>query len=76
MENEVDELKHQQKRMKLDIDALNATADSYCEKAETTGDISHVTKANALRRAAKEKSKKLVEVEENLCEKEKSLKQK
>lgn len=75
MKNEVDELKHQQKRMKVDIIALNATADFYCEKAEITSDTSHVTKANALR-AAKGKSKKLVEVEENHCKNEKSLKEK
>jgi len=76
MQNEEDELKHQLKRVKLDIHALYATADSYCKKAETKRDISHMTKENALRRSGKEKSKKLVEVEENLCEKEKSLKRK
>ena len=51
MKNEVDELKHQQKRMKVDIIALNATAYFYFEKADITSNISHVTKANALRAA-------------------------
>ena len=49
LEDEVDNLKDQRKRIRLDIDALNSTADSYYEKAELTGDVSHVTKANSLR---------------------------
>ena len=37
--------------MKVDIIALNATAYFYFEKADITSNISHVTKANALRAA-------------------------
>ena len=48
IQDEADELHQQQKRIKLDIESLRKTADTYYEKAESTGDLSHVTKGNAL----------------------------
>lgn len=44
IQEEAEELNQQQKRMKLDLDSLHDTANTYYEKAESTGDISHVTK--------------------------------
>ena len=75
VQEKVDELNQQQKRMKLDIDALHKTADTYYEKAESTGDITHVTKGNALNRAAKEKSASLCDLEKKLEKKLQKLKQ-
>ena len=52
--------------MKLDVDSLVKTADGFYEKAEATGEIQHVTKGNALKRAAKEKTDSLLDIERQL----------
>ena len=72
---ELEELKKLKKRIKLDIDSLTKSADDFCEKAELTGNLTHVTKSNAFRRTAKDKNIQLQEVEEKLNRKLQVLKE-
>ena len=53
---EIEELKEKKKRMKLDIDSLVKSADDLSIKAEKTGQLTLVTKSNALRKTAKDKT--------------------
>ena len=64
--DEIEELKEKKKRMKLDIDSLVKSADDFSIKAEETGQLTLVTKSNALRKAAKDKTLQLQEVEDKL----------
>ena len=60
--------------MKLDIDSLVMSADDLSVKAEETGQMTLVTKSNALRKAAKEKTLQLQDVEDKLNGKLEGLK--
>ena len=62
--DEIEELKEKKKRMKMDIDSLVKSADDFSVKAEETGKMTLVTKSNALRKAAKEKTLQLQDVED------------
>ena len=66
--DEIEELKEKKKRMKLDVDSLVKSADDLSIKAEETGQLTLVTKSNALRKAAKDtcKTLQLQEVEDKL----------
>lgn len=72
--DEIEELKEKKKRMKLDIDSLVKSADDLSIKAEEAGQLSLVTKSNALREAAKDKTLQLQEVEDKLNGKLEALK--
>ncbi|CAH3038939.1 unnamed protein product [Pocillopora meandrina] len=72
--DEIEELKEKKKRMKLDVDSLLKSADDLSFKAEATGQLTFVTKSNALRKAAKEKTLQLQEVEDKLNGKLEALK--
>lgn len=64
--DEIGELKEKKKRMKLDIDSLVQSADDLGVKAEETGKLNLIAKSNALRKAAKEKTLQLQDVEGEL----------
>ena len=64
--DEIEELKGKKKRMKLAIDSLVKSADDFSVKAEETGQMTFVTKSNALRKAAKDKTLQLQDVEDKL----------
>ena len=49
--DEIEELKEKKKRMKLDVDSLLKSADDLSFKAEVTGQLTFVTKSNALRKS-------------------------
>ena len=72
--DEIEELKEKKKRMKLDVDSLLKSADDLSFKAEVTGQLTFVTKSNALREAAKEKTLQLQKVEDKLNGKLEALK--
>ena len=72
--DEIEELKEKKKRMKLDIDSLVKSADDFSVKAEETGQMTLVTKSNALRKAAKDKTLQLQDVEDKLNGKLEALK--
>ena len=72
--DEIDEMKTKKKRIKTDIDSLNASADQFAEKAETTGNLTLITKSNSMRRTMKEKTVELQDLERSLDEKVQSLK--
>lgn len=72
--DEIEELKEKKKRMKLDVDSLLKSADDLSFKAEVTGQLTFVTKSNALRKAAKEKTLQLQKVEDKLNGKLEALK--
>lgn len=57
-----------------DRDSLVKSADQLSVKAEETGQLTLVTKSNALRKAAKEKTLQLEEVEDKLNGKLEALK--
>ena len=71
--DEIEELK-EKKRMKMDIDSLVKSADDFSVKAEETGQMTLVTKSNALRKAAKDKTLQLQDVEDKLNGKLEALK--
>jgi hypothetical protein len=51
----VDKVKEQRNRLKTDIDSLIKSADDLSEKAEVTGNLTFISKANSFRRTSKEK---------------------
>jgi hypothetical protein len=60
--------------MNKDIDSLTKSADVLYEKAESSGNLTYVAKANAFRKSSKEKSVELKKNEEKLEEKLSELK--
>ena len=58
----------------MDIDSLVKSADYFSVKAEETGQMTLVTKSNALRKAAKDKTFQLQDVEDKLNGKLEALK--
>ena len=72
--DEIEELKEKKKRMKLDIDSLVKSADDFSVKADETGLMTLVIKSNALRKAAKDKTPQLEDVEDKLNGKLEALK--
>ena len=70
----IKELKEKKKRMKLDIVSFVKSADDFSVKAEETGQMTFVTKSNALRKAAKDKNLQLQDVEDKLNGKFEALK--
>ncbi len=71
----VDKLKEQRKRLKTDIDSLIKSADDLSEKAEVTGNLTFISKANSFRRTSKEKQVQLEGLETEISDKLSSLKQ-
>lgn len=74
---EVKELISKKRRMELDIDTLQRSADKYCEEAECAGSSKKthelIVKANALRRDACEKKKQVATLSSDISQKEQEL---
>ena len=69
---ELGELK--KKKARVEAVALEKSADEYADKAETTTQLTFIAKSNSLRRTAKEKKERLVEIEKQIDEKLKEIK--
>ena len=72
--DEIEELKEKKKKMKLDTDSPVKSADDFSVKAEETGQMTLVTKSNALRMSAKDKTLQLQDIEDKLNGKLEALK--
>ena len=70
---ELGELKKKKARVEADVVALEKSADEYANKAETTSQLTFIAKSNSLRRTAKEKKESLVEIEKQIDEKLKEI---
>jgi len=75
VEDEIDKLKENGKRLKRDMENLMTSSDKLADKAETTGKSSFIVEANSLRRTAKQKQVELVATEQTLDELLKTLKE-
>ena len=71
---EVDEIRNKRKRIEVDIARLLKSADHLANKAESTGQLTLITQSNSLRRTAKNKQSGLLQVQEELDEMLKKLK--
>ena len=60
--------------LEIDIDSLTKSADEYAEKAESTGQLTWITKSNSMRRTANEKRSELMVVQHRITECVKSSK--
>ena len=74
-EDEVIELKAKRKRLMDSITALVKSADEFAVDVESSGNITLLSKSNALRWSAKEKSDELDVVNKVVADKEALLKQ-
>lgn len=66
--DELEDLK-KRARMEVDICALEKSADEYAEKAESSGNLTLISKSNSFRRTAKEKKASLLKIEKQIDEK-------
>lgn len=71
--DELEELKAKRARLQKDIKCLTQSADEFADKAESTGQITLITKSNSLRRTAKEKTSQVEKVEKDINKKLNSL---
>ena len=53
--DEISTLKEKKRRLETDFEALKHYADSYADKAESTGRLTSIAKSNGMRRTAREK---------------------
>lgn len=67
--DELEDLKKKRARMEADICALEKSADEYAEKAESSGNLTFISKSNSFRRTAKEKKESLLKIEKQIDEK-------
>ena len=67
--DELNDLKEQKKRMKSNIEALFKSADDLAEQAESTGNVTFISKSNAMRRSVKEKEGELTSIEDEINKK-------
>ncbi|KAH7966805.1 hypothetical protein HPB49_019656 [Dermacentor silvarum] len=70
---EVEGLQTKKKKLEAAVADLTASADGYAEKAERTGDITHVVKSNSLRKTAKAKVEELGSIKTQIEKKLKDL---
>ena len=71
---ELDDLRTKRKRLEVSIKALTESAEQYADEAESTGKVALIAQSNAHRRSAKEKTKELKDVEQQIRVKEQELK--
>ena len=71
--DETEELKERKKRTRLDVDCLVKSVGDMSEKAEEPGQLTLVSKSNALRKAAKDRTLRLQELTEKLKGNEEAL---
>jgi len=74
IEDEVTSLKRQKVALEQDVSSLTKDADEFATKAEKEHKLTLITKSNAMRRAAKEKSDELKAVAEQIESKQLELK--
>lgn len=72
--DELGELKKKRARVEADAKAMEKAADEYATKAETTSQLTFIAKSNSLRRSAKEKMASLVDIEKQIDDKLKEMK--
>ena len=64
----IHELEGKRKRLKTDVSSLLSTSKELYEKCEKSGELSLVTKANALRRRAEEKQQEVEVLDREIAE--------
>ena len=64
----IHELEGKRKRLKTDVSSLLSTSKELYEKCEKSGELSLVTKANALRRRAEEKQQEVEMLDREIAE--------
>ena len=74
VKSDIDELKVKRRRLEEDIDELNKCADDFFVRAEVNRDFSYISKSNAMRKSAKEKSGQLSDIQSDLDGKLKLMK--
>ena len=62
------------RRLETDSEALKNSADSYAEKAKSTGQLTLIAKSNGMRRTAREKQEQIISVDDDIENKLKQLK--
>lgn len=67
--DDLEDLKKKRARMEADICALEKSADEYAEKAESSSNLTFITKSNSFRRTAKEKKASLQKIGKQIDEK-------
>jgi len=72
--DEISTLKEKKRRLETDFEALKNSADSYAEKAESTGRLTLIAKSNGMRRTAREKREQIMSLEDEIENKLKQLK--
>ena len=73
--DEISTLKEKKRRLETDFEALKNSADSYAEKAESTGRLTLIiAKSNGMRRTAREKREQIMSLEDETENKLKQLK--
>lgn len=76
LENDIESLKKRKLQLEKDVASLVKDADETAESAEESGNLSLISKSNAMRRHAKEKSKMVEDVEKQIQDKSEELKKK
>ena len=69
VDDEIQSLKRRKLELSTDIDCLTASADQLAEKAESSRDMSILVKSNAMRKACKEKTAEMTELDKQLADK-------
>lgn len=72
--DQLEELKMKKRRIEQNIAGLYKSSEEFSERAEATGDITYVARANSLRRSAKEKSNSITDIDREIEEILKNLK--
>ena len=70
---ELEELRAKRKRTQASVDAMLKSADQYADEAEKTGQMTLISKSNAMRRAAK-KVAEIKALDESMSAKEQAIK--
>lgn len=69
MEEEIKNLNVKKRKIESDIAALNRSADSFADQAETKGDLTLIAKSNSMRKTSKEKVIELSKIEQTIAAK-------
>ena len=69
VDDEIQSLKRRTLELSTDIASLTTSADQLAEKAESSHDMSILVKSNAVRKACKEKTAEMTELDKQLSDK-------
>lgn len=72
--DEISTLKEKKRRLETDFEAVKNSADSYAEKAESTGRLTLIAKCNGMRTTAREKQEQIMSLDDEIENKLKQLK--